>query len=101
MTTLGLGPRRRDPDEPDERDLTLRNAAHYRAFRVAVTYGFVLWVSIPILWHLSGPDVVLIVLLLTMPLLTILLTLPQAIILWTEPDAPEEERVQASSRGAT
>ena len=93
MTGLGLTPRRRDQDEPDERDLALRNAAHYQAFRAAMVYGFVLWASIPLYWRLSGPSVVLLVLLIAMPLLTILLTLPQAIILWTEPDVPEEVRI--------
>ena len=90
MTGLDLTPTRRDLDEPDERELAVRNAAHYQAFRVATVYGFVVWVSIPSFWHLNGPSVVLLVLLLVMPLLTILLTLPQAIILWTEPDVPEE-----------
>ena len=93
VTSLGLTPRRRDQDEPDERDLALRNAAHYQAFRGAAVYGFILWASIPLFWHLSGPIVVLLVLLMAMPLLTILLTLPQAIILWTEPDVPEEVRI--------
>ena len=90
MTSLGLTPRRRHQDEPDERDVALRNAAHYQAFRAAAIYGFVLWASIPLYWRLSGPSVVLLVLLMAMPLLTILLTLPQAIILWTEPDVPDE-----------
>jgi hypothetical protein len=90
MTSLGLTPKRRDPDEPDERELAVRNAAHYQAFRVAAVYGFFVWVSIASFWHLNGPRVVLLVLLLVMPLLTILFTLPQAIILWTEPDVAEE-----------
>jgi hypothetical protein len=95
MTSLGLTPRRRDQDEPDERELVVRNAAHYHAFRAAAVYGLVLWWSMPLLWHwdFRGATVVLIVLLLAMPLLTILFTLPQAIILWTEPDVPEEARV--------
>lgn len=97
MASLGLTPKRRDQDEPDERDLALRNAAHYQAFRAGAVYGLVLWCSMPFLWHwnLSGATVVLIMLLLAMPLLTILLTLPQAIILWTEPDVPEEARASS------
>lgn len=97
MTSLGLAQRQRNQDEPDERDLEIRNAAHYQAFRAATVYGFAIWSSMPFLWHwdLSGATVVLFVLLLAMPLLTILLTLPQAIILWTEPDVPEEARVSS------
>lgn len=93
MTGLGLAPRRRNVDEPDERDVAIRNGAHYQAFRAAAVYCFALWVLIPLLWSLKGPTVILWVLLLLMPLFTMLLTLPQAIILWTQPDVPEEARV--------
>lgn len=95
LTSLDLGSRRRDQDEPDERELAIRNAAHYQAFRAATVYGFILWILILLLWHLRRPTVILLVLLIAMPLLTILLTLPQAIILWTEPDVPEEARVSS------
>ena len=93
MTSLGLAPGQRNVDEPDERELTIRNAAHYQAFRAATVYGLILWMSFPLIWHLSAPAVVLSVILLATPLLTMLWTLPQAIILWTEPDAPEEAQI--------
>ena len=93
MTSLGLAPRQRNVDEPDERELVIRNAAHYQAFRATTVYGFILWVSFPLIWHLSAPAVILSAILLATPLLTMLLTLPQAIILWTEADVPEEAQI--------
>lgn len=85
-TSLRSAPRQRDPDEPDERELAVRNAAHYTAFRVAAIYGFLVWLVAISAPTLSGSAMAL----LTLPLLTVLWTLPQAIILWTEADVPEE-----------
>lgn len=83
--------RQRDPDELDERELAVRNAAHYRAFRVVAIYGFLAYLVIMSSPTLSGSAMALLILI--MPLLAMLWTLPQAIILWTEPDVPEEARV--------
>ena len=85
MISLRSAPSRRDPDE---RELAVRNAAHYRAFRVAAIYGLVVWLVIASLPTLNGSTAIM--LLLIMPLLAMLWTLPQAIILWTEPDVLEE-----------
>ncbi len=88
LISLRSGPRHH---KPDERELAVRNAAHYQAFRVAAIYGLVVWVVIMASPTSSGSPVALSILI--MPLLAMLWTLPQAIILWTEPDAPEEDRV--------
>ncbi len=89
-TGLGLTLPSRAQDEPDEREMAVRNAAHYHAFRAATVYGLFYWTAIPLYWRLHASAIILLVLLFAIPLLTMLLTLPQAIILWTEPDVPED-----------
>lgn len=88
IISLRSAPRRRDLDEPDERELAVRNAAHYQAFRVAAIYGLAVWLVVMASPTLNGSAVALLILII--PLLAMLWTLPQAIILWTEPDVPEE-----------
>ena len=100
MTSLGLARKRRDADEPDEREVAIRNAAHFRAFRALAMYSIFYWVlipsfssTIPSFFSLNSLAAVKALQLLTLPLLAMAVTLPQAIILWTEPDVPEEARV--------
>lgn len=84
--SLGLSTKR-DQDAPDERDVSVRNAAYFKAYRVLAWYSvlasyvaFPLWGS-PYAGMLIG---------LVFILLVIATTLPQAILLWTEPDVPVE-----------
>jgi len=95
ITSLGLAaPSSRD--RPDEREVAIRNAAYYEAYRVLMIYGFVFFGVVFGLsgWRaLRGSIAVLLLQALCIPLLTMLFTLPQAIILWTEPDVPEEAMV--------
>ena len=87
--SLGLAPmRHRGEDELDERELAVRNAAYFQAYRVLALYSFLF---VPFL--LSGAIGSRVLPLIAMPLLVLALTLPQAVVLWTEPDVPEEARV--------
>ena len=84
---------RRNEDDPDERDVAIRNAAYFKAYRVLAWYSIALWVVSPFFFSLTASTGVRGLMLLAMPLLTMALTLPQAAVLWTEPDVPEEARV--------
>ena len=67
---------------PDERQVAVRNAAYYKAYRVVAAYLFL------IMSAASAGEAALMG--LTALLFVLVLTLPQAIILWTEPDIPGE-----------
>ncbi len=87
--TIGLGlalGQHRDADEPDERELAVRNAGYFEAYRVLALYSF-------LMFGVSGANAAFVLPPLTIPLLVMALTLPQAVVLWTEPDVPEEARV--------
>jgi hypothetical protein len=87
--SLGLAPAPpRDDDKLDERELAVRNAAYFEAYRVLALYCFLF---VPFL--LKGSIGASILPLVAMPLLVLALTLPQAVVLWMEPDVPEEARV--------
>ncbi len=86
LTSLGLSTRR-DPDEPDERDIMVRNAAYFKAYRVLAWYTVLGSIAVaPFL----GTKRAALPLGLLCVLLVIASTLPQAILLWTEPDVPLE-----------
>jgi len=76
-------------DRPlDERDIKLRNDAHYKAYGVmrgVALFGFlaVVYQQIPQAPNVREP--------LLWLLLTVIWSLPQSIILWTEPDMEEAE----------
>jgi hypothetical protein len=94
MTSLGLTRRRRrGDDELDERDVAVRNAAYFQAYRAVGVYSIVVWVTSSMVCEVSGSTAVRLIQLVTMPMVAMALTLPQAVILWTEPDVPEEARV--------
>jgi len=94
ITSLGLATRRRrGEDEPDERDVAVRNAAYFEAYRALAVYSVAIWVALPLVFLLTASTAVLALQLIIMPLLGMALTLPQAVVLWTEPDVPEEARV--------
>lgn len=91
LTSLGLAAsRHRGQDEPDEREVTVRNAACFQACRALAVYSLAICVAWP-LFLLLTPSIALQVLqLLFIPLLAMALTLSQAVVLWTESDVPEE-----------
>ena len=93
MTSLGLtsGPRRSE-DDLDERELAVRNAAYFTAYRVVAVYSIIAWMAVIYSFELSTSAARSLMLWLFISLLTMILTLPPAVILWTEPDVPEEAR---------
>jgi hypothetical protein len=94
LASLGLEPRRRRrEDEPDERDIAVRNSAYFEAYRALAVYSIAVWVASPLFLALKASTAARGLQLLIMPLLAMALTLPQAVVLWTEPDVPEEARV--------
>jgi len=71
----------------DERELQLRDRAHYRAYQVVLMLFAPIWLLS--LWtpHLISPALLPhLVLLLATAGVILSITLPQALILWTEPD---------------
>jgi hypothetical protein len=91
LTSLGLISRRRDQDQPDEREVAIRNAACFAAYRVLALYSIAIYSAAWFSFDLRASVAVKVLELLTMPLLGMALTLPQAALLWREPDVPEEE----------
>jgi hypothetical protein len=74
---------------PDERQVAVRNAAYYRAYRVVAAYLLIMgptfgWVAGEAAWYKVLLE------LHALSFFVLVLTLPQAIILWTEPDIPGE-----------
>lgn len=91
LMSLGLTPRRRRAaDDLDEREVAVRNAAYFAAYRAVAAYSIILWLAWVYSYELSATIALLLLQLLVIPLLGMVLTLPQAVILWTEPDVPEE-----------
>ena len=94
MTSLGLSPRRRRAeDDLDEREVAVRNAAYFAAYRAVAVYSYFLWMACAFSCVLSAPIALLLLQLLVVPLLAMVFTLPPAVVLWTEPDVPEEAKV--------
>ena len=93
MTSLGLTPQPRREDDLDERELAVRNAAYFRAYRAVAVYSVIAWMALIYSFELSRSIALSLMLWLFIPLLTLILTLPPAVILWREPDVPEEAKV--------
>jgi hypothetical protein len=94
MTGLGLTPQPgRSEADLDERELAVRNAAYFTAYRAVVVYFVFAGVAFIYSFELSASTARLLRLWLIMPLLGMIFSLPQALILWREPDVPEETRV--------
>lgn len=91
-TRLGLTPGPRDPDDPDERQVTIRNAAHYKASRFLILYCSIFCIVFLFLDDLNSATVHRLMESLVALLLFLVWSLPPAIILWTEPDVPQEVR---------
>jgi len=94
--SLGLAARpQRDEEDLDERELAVRNAAYFEAYRVLALYCFFFFpflVSSAFEPFSTSSFGRVVFPLLGMLLFGIAWTLPQAVILWTEPDVPEEAR---------
>jgi len=94
MTSLGLTPQPgRSGADLDERELAVRNAAYFKAYRAVAVYSIVAWMALIYSFDLSPPAARLLLGWLFILLLGMILTLPPAVILWTEPDVPEEAKV--------
>lgn len=89
LTSLGLKSRRQRREEPDEREVAVRNSAYFKAYRVLAVYSIALWVAWPFCFSLAASAAIRALLMLIVPILAMALTLPQAIVLWSEPDVPE------------
>lgn len=87
LIDLRLAARPRDPEEMDERDIAVRNAACFKAYRAIGMYVLLLALLVPGIKHMATVRTFEALL---APLLAMAVTLPQAIILWTEPDLPIE-----------
>ena len=95
MIVHGMKPGSPEMEEIDEREIAVRNVAHFKAFRIIHLYS-VLIVIVLFLWYEVDASTIFrfaAIALLLLQLMTF--TLPQAIILWTEPDVPEEARVSS------
>jgi hypothetical protein len=80
----------------DERELGLRDRAHYRAYQVLGLSVIAPWAisslfGDPKLFGLSAATVNHLCAVLLLAILALFLTLPQAILLWTEPDMEESQ----------
>jgi hypothetical protein len=93
MTSLGLMLRRRAEDELDEREVAVRNAAYFAAYRAVAVYSYILLIALIYSSGLRASVAFPLLQLLVVPLLAMVLTLPPAVILWREPDVAEEAGV--------
>jgi hypothetical protein len=73
--------------KPDERQVAVRNAAYYKAYRIVAAYCLLM--PIVFLYLIALNKIMLLGIYLFLNF-TMIYTLPQAVILWTEPDIPEE-----------
>ena len=94
MTSLGLTPPRLHGEfDLDEREVAVRNAAYFTAYRAVAVCWFVVWIAFLYALDLSAHTARLLVAGLGLLLFVVIFTLPSAVILWTEPDVPEEAKV--------
>ena len=78
----------------DERELSQRDRAHYRAYQVLGASLVVPWMILslfgdPRLFHWNAATLDHLCAVLLLAILALFLTLPQSILLWTEPDMEE------------
>jgi hypothetical protein len=90
LATLGLSTRR-DQDEPDERDVMVRNTAYFKAYNVLAWYSVLSAQALYITFNASPKSMLLAILTQVFVMVMMSATLPGAILLWTEPDVPGEE----------
>ena len=94
ITSLGLASHPpRNEDDLDERELAVRNAAYFTAYRAVAVYTMIAWTALIYSFELSASIALSMMQWLFIPIMTMILTLPQAVILWREPDVPEDARV--------
>jgi hypothetical protein len=75
---------------PDERQVAVRNAAYYRAYRVIAQYFFLIMPVASLIVAKEATLKEVLFAFVALSFIVLFFTLPQAIILWTEPDIPEE-----------
>ncbi len=68
----------------DERQVAIRNAAYYKAYRLIVAFVLLMPIILPV-----ASNRMLLATIISL-MMALLFSLPQAIILWTEPDMPNE-----------
>ena len=91
----------RTPSCPvDERDLRVRNQAHYTAYSVMRALGLICTLVIVAVVVLDPRRLVALVAFLLYPAYALLMSLPQAVLLWTEPDPEPEPSSNATLAGA-
>jgi hypothetical protein len=73
--------------KPDERDVSVRNAAYFVAFRAVTMYAFWSWIIGGLLLEIANRPAPI----LQVVMVILVFTLPQAILLWNQPDLLEEE----------
>lgn len=87
VVTRSLEPASSDEYRNDERELHLRDRAHYRAYGVLFAVFAPIWLIALLTPRVIPPALELhLVLLLATAGFLVAITLPQALILWTEPD---------------
>jgi hypothetical protein len=77
-----------DESKPDERQVAVRNAAYYKAYRILA----VCLLSMPILFLSLSTSNTKLLGIYIFSIWAVIFALPRAIILWTEPDIPEEAK---------
>ena len=94
MTTLGLTPGRHHGEfDLDEREVAVRNAAYFTAYRAVAVYSVLESLALIYSSELSASVTRLLIQWLFIFLVGMVLTLPPAVVLWREPDLPEEAGV--------
>jgi hypothetical protein len=94
ITSLGLAQESsRQQDDLDEREVAVRNAAYFTAYRAVAVYSYLVWMAVSWSCWLGDSAAFLLIQWLVMLLVAMVLTLPPAVVLWTEPDVPEEAQV--------
>lgn len=71
----------------DERQVAVRNAAYYKAYRIVAAYLLLMPIILTILITPLNKNLLGIY---WLSIFVVIYTLPQAVILWTEPDVPVE-----------
>ena len=94
ITSLGLAQESsRQQDDLDEREVAVRNAAYFTAYRAVAVYSYLVWMAVSWSCWLGDSAAFLLIQWLVMLLVAMVLTLPPAVVLWTEPDVPEDAQV--------
>jgi uncharacterized membrane protein len=75
---------------PDERELSVRNEAYFKAFRIVTVYALFIFVIIAMMQDPTFWPKLNVLQVFAAVLVVLVVTLPQAILLWQHPDLVEE-----------